>query len=96
MEEQRVVRAGVSDEPLHCSDHVVSRRDLSWVRRVVCEHDDVVLLITPLCAKESLHVVRIVNASFQFCRLSKVVYTNLSMATHHNPASQDKTRRDEL
>lgn len=52
MEEERVVRLGARDEPLHGLEHVGSRRDLARIPRVVREHDDVVgLVMVALCER---------------------------------------------
>lgn len=55
VEEQRVVRARVLDEPAHGVEHVLARRDLARVLRVVGEHDDVLRLVAAVpCARVSL------------------------------------------
>ena len=45
MEEERIVRFGVGDEPLHGGDHVGACGDLTRVACVIDEHDNVVLFV---------------------------------------------------
>jgi hypothetical protein len=76
VEEERVVRTGIADEPLHGIHDIPLRRDLAGVGRVIREGDNVLLPIVPLGAKEALDVRHIVDTSTQLSRGSFVVDAN--------------------
>lgn len=63
VEEQRVIRPGVLNEPMHCSQDILFRRLTHRVLLVVRQDHHVLSLITKVAVQISRHVLNIIDTS---------------------------------
>ena len=85
MEEQRIVRLRIIDQPPHRSNHILPSRDLPRVPRIIREEDNVVLLVTESFTQEPHEVLGIVDTASKFLRGTDVVDSDLASKrmAHH-------------
>lgn len=76
MEEERVIRSSILDQPVHCTEDILLCRLAHGILLVVGQNDHVFSLVAKLLHQIGRHVSDIVDAASQLATLAKVVDTN--------------------
>lgn len=76
MEEERVVRPGILDQPMHGTKNVLLRRLTHGILLIVSQDDHVFSFVTKMFHQVSSHVSDIVDTSAQLATLAEVVNAN--------------------
>lgn len=76
MEEERVVRSSILDQPMHGAKNVLLCGLAHRVLLIVCQDNHIFSLITKMFHQISSHVSDIIDTSSQLATLTEVVDTN--------------------
>ena len=76
VEEQRVIRSGILDQPVHSTENVLFRRLAHWVLLIVGEKNHILSGVPKVRVEISRHVLDIVDTASKLTSLTEVVYAN--------------------
>lgn len=76
MEEQRIVRPRIFDQPMHRAEDVGLGRLAHWILLIIGQEHHVLALVVEVLVEVSRHVLNIVDASSKLPSLTKIVDAN--------------------
>lgn len=76
MEEERIVRLRIMNQPMHCPNDVCLCGLAQWIGLVVCQDNHVLSPIPIALVQEGRHRCNIIDATFQLVRLTDIIDTD--------------------